>query len=290
MDRLTTTFKPDTRVLNLHRQWLDAFDSRHAKAWEDLLNSEPEGAMCEAMYCALLRDYGVCVEPNADLDGGKRAPDFLCRKDDRKFYVEVTCIRIDTATKHSLLPEVPANEARHYHPLNDAIHAEVVNKTRQCANLDAPCLLAIGTFHYGASVSCIRKTFMEWLLIGKSSIGWYLDPRRGVCVGDPFQVTNAEKASFFKPGFEPARKPISALIVAGFGDPEGLVYGVIHPYAVREFDPTLLDQILFCRLKRDMHIGSIATEWTRDPNVEMWRKYRRDGVANTTRRRRDDTA
>lgn len=224
------------------------------------------------MYWGVLCDCGVSVEPNADLDGGQSAPDFVCRKDDRKFYVEVTCIRIETATECTSLPAVPTDGARHYRSLNDAIHAEVVSKTPQCANLDAPCVLAVGTFHYHASVSCIRRTFIEWLLTGESSISGYFDPRRGESVGAPFQVTRLNSASFFKPspliGVEPARKPVSALIVAGFGRTPPSIYGAVHPYPVREFPPTLLDRIPFCRVKLDISNALITTEWTRTPDAE----------------------
>ena len=266
------TFQPDARVLDKFISWIEQFDLRHARAWAHRYKADPEAGTCEAMSWGVLTDCGVAVEPNADLTGAKKAPDFVCRKDDRKFYVEVTCIRIDTASEHSALPPVFTPGARTYRPLNDAIFAEVTAKTPQCANLDAPCVLAVGTFHYHASVSCIRKTFVEWLLTGETSIARYFDPRRGEAVGRPFQSTNLKSATFLKPspliGVEPARKPISAVVVAGFGCTPPHVYGVIHPYPVHEFVPNLLDIIPFCRVKYDIRKAIITTEWTRDPEGE----------------------
>ncbi|GMU24349.1 MAG: hypothetical protein AMXMBFR13_44230 [Phycisphaerae bacterium] len=266
------TFRPDTRVLDKFIAWIERFETQHARNWARLYNADPEAAMCEAMFWGVLTDCGVTVEPNADLGGLKKAPDFVCSKGGRKFYVEVTCILIDTATEHSSLPSASEPGARHYHHLNDAIFAEVTSKTPQCSNLDAPCVLAVGTFHYHASISCIRKTFVEWLLTGETNIGWYFDPSLGTAVGEPFQATNFKRAAFLKPspliGVEPARKPISALIVAGFGCKPPQVYGAIHPHPVREFEPDQLDLIPFCRVKYDILNASVTTEWTRNPGPE----------------------
>lgn len=268
----STSFQPDTRVLDKFIRWIERFDQHHARAWAHRYKADPEAATCESMFWGVLADCGVSVEPNTNPTGQKKAPDFVCRKGDRKFYVEVTCIRTDTATEHSALPPVFTEGARNYRPLNDAIFAEVTSKTPQCANLDAPCVLAVGTFHYHASVSCIRKTFVEWLLTGETSISWYFDPRRGEAVGKPFQSTKLKSATFLKPsplvGVEPARKPISALVVAGFGCKPPHVYGVLHPRPAREFEAELLDRIPFCRVKYDIRAASITTEWTQDPDQE----------------------
>lgn len=263
---------PDHRVIDLFIKWIERFDIRHARAWAHRYNADPEAATCEAMYWAVLTDCGVAVEPNADLAGAKPAPDFVCRKDGHKFYVEVTCIRIDAVTEHTSLEHIPTNGARNYRPLNDAIYYKVVSKTPQCANLDAPCLLAVGTFHYCASVSCVRKSFVEWLLTGETSLSWHFDPRRGCAGGEPSQSTELKSAAFVRPnrliGVEPARQPISALLIAGFGSNQPGIFGAVHPYPVREFDLQLLDRIAFCRLRIDVRNATLSTEWTRDPEFE----------------------
>ena len=233
-------FRPDPRVLDKFIRWIEQFDQRHARMWARLYKADPEAAMCEAMYWGVLTDCGVEVKPNADLDTRQAAPDFVCQKDDHKFYVEVTCIRIDTATEHSSLDDLPTDGAGWYRPLNDAIFKEVVSKTRQCAKLDAACVLAVGTFHYQASVSCVRKTFVEWLLTGETSLAWHFDPRRGRAVGEPFETTRLKSATFVRPsnlvGVEPARQSISALLVAGFGCKPPNILGAIHPHPVRELN------------------------------------------------------
>jgi len=130
----------------------------------------------------------------------------------------------------------------------------------------------VGTFHYQASVSCVRKIFVEWLLTGETSISWYFDPRRGGAVGEPFESTSLRAAAFVRPsklvGIEPARVPISALIVGGFGCQPPSILGAVHPNPIREFDLSLLSRIPFCQLRLDVRRGKLSTEWTRNSEGE----------------------
>lgn len=268
MDAHDTQFHPNHRVLDAYIKWIEQFDIRHARAWAHQYNADPEAAMCEAMYWDVLICCGATVEPNADLTGAQKAPDFVCWKDGTKFYVEVTCIRMDTVTKHTGLQHVPNGGASQYSHLNDVIFGEATSKTPQCANLDSPCVLAVGIFHFSASMLCVKKVFAEWLLTGETSLAWNFDTRLGRAVGQPFQTTNFKSASFLRPGglygVEPARQPISALMVAGFGCERPPVLGVLHPAPAREFDPALLARIPFCRLKTDIRSARIYTEWVLD--------------------------
>ena len=265
-----TEFCPDKSVLHKFIAWIEGFDPRHARMWRQRYKANPESAACEAMYWWVLSDCGVDVEPNADLDASQPAPDFLCRKDNQKFYVEVTCIRIDTATRHTSLEHTPTDSAVHYRPLNDAICKKVESKTRQCADLDAACVLAVGTFHHHASVSCIKRPFMEWLLTGKTSLAWQFDPRRGHAVGESFDTTRFESAAFAHQdslvGDDPARRPISALLIGGFCVGSPIILGAVHPDPARKFDPVLLNRIPFCNQKVDISAATLSTEWTRDPD------------------------
>jgi hypothetical protein len=54
--------------------------------------------MCEATFWKILTDRGVQVQPNEDLTGAVNAPDFLCAKDGKQFYVEVTCVLRQTTS------------------------------------------------------------------------------------------------------------------------------------------------------------------------------------------------
>jgi hypothetical protein len=222
-----------------------------------------------------LTDCGVTVSPNADLTGTRPTPDFFCIKEDSKFYVEVTCIRAQTATNKTSLESIPrsAHAASNYESLNSAICGECVNKTPQCANLDAPCLLAIGTFHFQASVLGVQRMFMEWLLTGEPIIAFSYAPRLGHIVGELHQATRFRSATFTRysklEGIEHARRPISALLVAGLGCDPAHIFGLLHPSPSREFNPALLHRIPFCRQKIDIGTGTVSTKWMQTPTNWM---------------------
>lgn len=261
-------FQPDTRLIKLFVEWIKQFDSRHARNWARLYHADPEAAMCEATFWDVLTDCGVTVEPNADLDHGEPRPDFRCSKAGYLFYVEVTCIHIETASRKTSLDHQPdfKKGGQSYGKLNDAIFNECRNKTPQCSDLDAPCLLGIATFHFQASVHCIKKTFMEWLLTGEANIGWDVDVRTGEAASDLYQVTHGRAAAFIRPdkdsgSIEHARCPVSGLLVGGFGVKPPSLFGLLHPRPVRGFDHRLLDRILFCRLVADYESGLMSTEW-----------------------------
>lgn len=257
-------FRPDTRLIRLFVKWLEGFDEQHATNWGLLYKDNPEAAMCEATFWGLLTDCGVAVEPNACLDKALSAPDFRCKKDGFEFFLEVTCIQIETATKRTGLQHLPESGVN-YSLLNGAICYECIQKTKQCASVDAPCVLGIGTFHSHASVVCVTETPMEWLLTGEQSIGWGFDPEFGQTVGDPYSVTELRCATFFNrlrdnTGPNKARSPISALLVGGFCNPPN-VYGILHPEPVHEFDRSVLGRIEFCRLRPGYESGGMQTEW-----------------------------
>jgi hypothetical protein len=190
MNAHTIEFRPNHRVLDAYIKWIEQKDRCHARAWGHRFNADPEAAMCEASYWAVLTDCGVTVEPNADLTGSRRAPDFVCWSGNQKFFVEVTCIHIETATEHTRLPHVPpkGNSGGPWRNLNDKIFGKVHAKTTQCADLDAPCVLALGTFHFMASKLCIEIDSMESLLTGQGEFAWDVDPSTGDAVGTVYMA------------------------------------------------------------------------------------------------------
>ena len=239
-------FTPDTKLIKLFLKWLHGFDKQHATNWGHLYRKDPEAAMCEATFWGILSDCGIEVEPNANLKEASKAPDFRCSKDGYEFFFEATCIKIDTAIAKTGLPHPTTPGSRHYSLLNGAICFECIQKTKQCASVDAPCVLGIGTFHSHASVSCVTKTAMEWLLTGEPSIGLNFDPNRGQIVGEPYSLTRLQCASFFRSlnsvdVISEARTPISAVLVSGFSSPPS-IYGVGRSGFAARWDgfPTLL--------------------------------------------------
>jgi hypothetical protein len=235
--------------------------------------------MCEATFWAVLTDCGAQVEPNRDLSGESKSPDFVCHKNGKKFYVEVTCIRIDSAAEETGLNSLSSTDGRavHYALLNRSIVVECISKTPQCANLDAPCIVAVGTFHHRASVCAVRKLCAEWLVTGETRVAMQFDPKAGKAIGQPYQVTEFEWAAFAGvsqlAGVEPKRQPISAVLIGGLGcDPVNML-GALHPNPIREFDPALLHRIPFCR-KAESPYGIEATDWIQAP--DDWNMYNQE--------------
>jgi len=93
---------------------------RYARMWGKLCKNDLEAALCEACFWDLLIKSNVDVKPNVDLSGKDSSPDFVCIKDGKKFYVEVTCIRINSATKATNLTDRPSGGG-HYGLLTDKI-------------------------------------------------------------------------------------------------------------------------------------------------------------------------
>lgn len=265
---MTSDFNPDTKVLRLYVKWLEQYKDHHAKAWAQRYNNDPQAAMCEAMFWGVLHDCGVNVEPGeAPSSNPRRFPDFRCYKDDECFYVEVTCLRIDSVIKHTNLEEdlPPRGVAQLYSNLNSAIFNEVRQKTPQCANLNAPTLVAIGTFHFYASSVCVEKRHIEGLLTGDSMISWQIDTQEGSMIGEPFLSTQLEHAAFLKLNgtseIAKARQPVSGILVGGFGCSPPNVLGLMHPFAIRPFHRQLLEKIEFCRLLKDDTKHTLSAEW-----------------------------
>lgn len=266
MPERSAEFRPDTKLLALYVEWIKQFDVRHAKAWAHRYRNDPEAAMCEATYWGVLQDCGVKVEPGEDLTGNLPSPDFRCQKNGDRFYVEVTCMHIDRVARHTSLVHGQSNGgAQTYGNLTSAIFEEVKQKTRQCAKLDAPALVAVGTFHFPASSICFQKHHIEMLLTGNSLMSWSIDSQTGEPVGDPFPSTKLQSAAFIKPdnvsGIKESRLPVSGVLVGGFGCRPPNVLGLLHPDPVRPFKRQILDQIEFCRLLRNDAKQTLFTEW-----------------------------
>lgn len=259
------TFRPDDESIERHERWLGCFNPQYLDNWKKLLGNDAEAAMCEVDVRLLLADNGVDVEPNEDLSGGGKTPDFLCRKDDQAFYVEVTCIGINKATEVTALPHEFTGDPSFHRALNDAIFNACRQKTPQCADQDLPCLVAVGTFHHQASCICVDKHYLADLLTGEPMIAHDIDMRTGEGVGETYEITHLRSATFLCPdknkAMDHARHPVSGMLICGLGRRPPIVFGVLHPSPVRQFDRRLLAKIEFCRLKDGYESGQLSTEW-----------------------------
>lgn len=251
-----------------HRQWLQRFNKQLLKKWEDLLKTTPEAAICEAETRKLLSDYNIDVKPYEDLSQG--GPDFLCTENSKTFYVEVTCITIDIATKKTNLPpSYPKKPSTQYYGLlTKHILGELCNKTPQCSGLEQPCIIVITTLHPRAGARCFRKLACEDIMTGTPQIAMDIDVQKGHAVGEPYQTTDLRDSAFIRftkkanGTTEYARNPISAVLLCAFGQNPPMAYGLLHPNPNYPFDRDMLPRIEFCKLTPGCEkTNQLAVEW-----------------------------
>ncbi|MBN1396013.1 MAG: hypothetical protein JW959_13405 [Pirellulales bacterium] len=246
-----------------HRKWLANFDSYYLSKWVDSLeNDNEEAAFAEAGVRRLLQSYGVALKPN-DRNGG---PDYCCMKECRKFYVEVTCIKIETATAKTGIANDGTNEVMPFRSLNRAVCSKCSYKTEQCADLGAPVLLAIGTFHTGAGVLSFDERYtVGRLLTGDVVRTFPIDVWTGKQVGDDRCITKFNSAAFLRldrsAEVELFRHTISGLLLCNLGLKIPTVSGVLHPNPNNGFDPAILPVVKFCQAVIDESAGSLRIEW-----------------------------
>lgn len=258
------------QLIGGHREWLMGFDKVHLDAWDNLFkNDNSEAALCEAGTRQLLQELGVSVEPYP-LEGNDRKPDFKCQKDSKLFYVDATCVMKDTATRGSHLDDVVHNpKASYYSLLTDGYFKKAGKKISQFENLNAPCMIAIGTLHFQAGALCFDKQSAEEILTGKCGISMKVSTRTGEAVGQSYNSTSLESALFLKarkiicdePRIQPVWQTISAVLLCPFGTHPVKCLGTLHPKPYYEFDRDLLPCIKFCRLKAGWERGILTPEW-----------------------------
>lgn len=262
---LTDNYAQD---IQQHRVWLKNFNERRLKRWDDLLQADPEAAICEAKTRLLMADHSVDVQPYEDLSQG--GPDFKCSKDGRDFYVETTCISIDAATRDSKLypTDSPDIDDSAYEEMTEKFRSEIGGKVKQCSKVEAPRIVAIGTLHPKASVCCIDEMAAEEVLTGTTYITGKVNPKTGDKIGDTYESTKLENSAFIRPNksltnvIEHARCSVSAVLLCGFGLNPPNIVGCLHPSPSYAFDTGLLPRIEFCRLVDGYQKGSLQVEWT----------------------------
>ncbi len=237
--------------LSAYARWLQEHNLSAGQQWSNrLTNSEVaqvEGAVAEAVAW----DFVACRVEHitlADDSGPNRTPDFLCCVGDNSFYVEVTNISSDKVTQVTGLDSNPRGPS-YYNPMNSQVKRELIDKSSQLSGLEEPVALFVTTLHFSASALCVSRTLMEWLLHStpKLSLAW--NAETGDAIGEPHEVVKFEDAAFtYKESIESARRHVSALIVGGFGfyPPDRNVLGIIHPEAVRPFEPKWLVDVPMC--------------------------------------------
>jgi hypothetical protein len=220
--------------------------------------------MSEAVIWGILTDCGVTIEPNADLVSGKMAPDFKCSKGEYEFYVEATCIRIETAAKKTDLPNPSVPGFRMYSNLNRAIFQECQNKAEQCGSVSSPCLLGIVTYHSEASALCFERDDLAEVLTGEQYMSFDFDTKRGCATGTHRSATKLDLAFPIKPAegrIQEARASISGVLVAGMGCQPPNIRGLLHPQPKYSFEHRILNRLEFGYLVINHETGQMSVEW-----------------------------
>jgi len=258
------------QLVGRHRAWLKDFNTIHLKAWDDLFTKDnSEAALCEAGTRQLLEELDVSVEP-CSFGGNDPNPDFKCRRYGKVFYVDATCVMKDTATKRSQLDDVPHKQkASYYSLLTETYFRKADKKESHFKNLNAPCMIAIGTLHFQASARCFDKKSAEEILTGKSGLRIRINKRIARLFVEPYNSTSLESAPFLKvrriicsgPVILPVRQTISGVLLCPFGTQPIKCLGLLHPEPLYEFDRDLLPGIEFCHLKAGWAGGAFITEW-----------------------------
>jgi len=255
------------KIIGSHREWLNRFDGAYLNKWDELFTkNNPEAALCEAATRQMLEEQDVEVEP-FDLECDRQSPDFMCKKEGFLFYVEATCLTKEVVDQKTGLEDIPEEgKTTWFGLLTRTIFQEACNKTPQCSNLHAPCLLCIGTLHFSACQLCLTEMGAEQILTSDPLITVPLDKETGDVVGEIYESTDLKWSAFIKPsktsnGIEIARNPISGIILFPFGARPVEIFGALHPNPNYTFERKYLPAIKFCRLKGGWCEGSFAVEW-----------------------------
>jgi hypothetical protein len=264
---LAATYQKEIRN---HRAWLSRAGAGRLRRWENLLKANEESALCEACVRELLQRHVHFIEPAEDLATG--GPDFRCVCKSDVFYVESTCLEIEPVSRHTGLSAtlVAGGGPREYRDLTRLIRATAANKAGRLSDLDASCLLAIGTFHFEASGLCGEEPHVQHALTSTTGLSMDFDPASGTTVGEMVETTTLAASAVLREGtatrIEPVRQSISGLLLCGFGCEQGNegwpIRGVIHPDAARPFQRDSLPGIRFCELEPGYEQGVLRVRWT----------------------------
>lgn len=247
-----------------HRKWLRAFDPQHLANWEKMLKADDEAAMTEAGVRRFLESQSVVVEPNEEITGAERRPDFKCLTDGKQFYVEVTHISIHKAEKVTGLMDEGVSAMRPT-PLNRAIKAICSEKAVQCSNQDAPVLVAVGTFHGDAAMFSFSPPWPDMILTGMAEMSVTINRETLSVVGGIQQTSDLHAAAFLK--FEKddsigfARSSISGMLLCGLSLKPTWVIGLLHPNPARPFPPALLSRVSFGEVEVLHETGDLRVRW-----------------------------
>ncbi len=231
-------------AMDEHVEWLRAIDDARACNFQRMRKSNREGAAAEALVAGHLRAWVEKVEPFEE--PGRGGPDFCCTQDGQRFYVEVTALATDAVQKSSWIPDDPKWEGGSVGSISRIVRSSLSDKADQCANRDAPVLVALAIHHSWVSMD-VRRLVRD-VLISDESYMLAISPDHPMPTESGQFVTRLSHAIFMateQSGVTPKRQSISGVLLFGLGIHPPRVVGLLNGSACRLFNVGLLPMIEF---------------------------------------------
>ena len=240
---------PRKEILRRYAKFLEKQGGTLARDWGERCNNDFEGACCEADTWGLMSDLGVEVQVNTKKNPKDMSVDFFCERKERAFYVEATCIKIDTMSRHTGEEHYPTTTTgvSAYSLPTLAVHRECKSKAKQCSGWDLPCLLVLGTYHFTSSRLFAPNIHLaQQYFTGELLVEWTMDfgeqtPEKNAVR----EIASGKNSAFLGKDFSAARQSISAVLLVGMGHHPPTFCGLLHSEAARPFDSTALPRVTF---------------------------------------------
>ena len=224
-----------------------------------------EAKKAEETSRVILENLCDTVEDNTNKPG----VDFLCKKGVFEFCAEVTCVEIETVTKHSGIPHT-RHSGGHYSMITREIRGKASNKVIQLSEYNCARLLIVVSCHSAAD-----------LLLGDHAAELLLTDEQGLAyspafddddVKDPYPYTNCDNTLFFESRegvLSVKRESISAIWLVAVSQNTKQIIGVLNPQPNYDFQYRLFPSVPFIRMKKwPIENNRLETEWIR--NTPNW--------------------
>lgn len=272
---LTVTASSVDEVVDYYWRYLarNKFDG-HLKRFKDRLSADPKSAEAEAVVFSWLR--AEKQQPEIFEDNSKGGPDFRCSPTPQSgFLTEVTSLdSVSLSTKSGLPLKISGAGGGAYALISQKLRTTVQSKAAQLGGQSLPGVLAI-TSAYDFSGLLMNQMAAQNLLTGDP---YFSAPLGGGTPANPAHwETSLRNAIFCRAGlldaagnqtFTSCCQSVSAVLLVSIYPHELHALGVLHPDAVRPFDPQLMPGIPFVRFRQwPILQGKIEFEWIQNDGL-----------------------
>jgi hypothetical protein len=256
-----------TDIFENYKSYIESNSPVHFAGLCKRVKNNPESARAEAVIFSMLYSNGLTVENHEDPSHG--GPDFICRSNAYNFFVEVSCLQINSVVKSSSIPNeaLKKSAAFTYNLITNLLRSKASSKVKQLSSKKLPRILAITTEHSSADI-LMGSMAAESLLVSDQKIAVTLNQSESA-----FELFSDLKESVFfrfsaNGSIEPCRQSISAILLVQIFPTECRVVGILNPVPSVEFDIQLLPNIPFVRVNSwPIQQNRIKTEWViHDPD------------------------